>query len=330
MARPYRIQFKGACYHVIVRGNPEIRLFKNETDRTRFLSMLGEAVGKHEVLLHAFFLNKDRIELVVETPTSNLSSFLQGCQTAYAQYYRKKYKFSGPIVHDRFRSKVVQKDVYLLPLTRHVHLLGVSERMAKKKTLAKLRKELADCCTSYSSYTVPSKGFDFVTTSDTLKLLKKSAPSYKQYVEDAFKQRDPEFVTLLEASPIAIGAGEYVQEMKQMHDRFVAGRKPTQLTVYGRKKKGVARTKVLDLICKDLKVDKSVFVTQSKTTDYRAIASLLLYRYAALTQGQIAEVLGLKSGAAVSLQIRKLRKKMAEDAALKKSVERLRRKLDKM
>ena len=128
MARPYRIQFKGACYHVIIRGNPEIRLFKNERDRNRFIEMLADAVGKHEVLLHAFFLSANRVELVVETPSSNLSAFLQGCQTAYAQYYRKKYNFVGQIVHDRFRSKVIQKEKILLPLTRHLHLLGVSER----------------------------------------------------------------------------------------------------------------------------------------------------------------------------------------------------------
>jgi len=328
MARPYRIQFEGACYHVIIRANPEIRLVKNENDHQRILAMLAEAVVKHEVLLHAYFMNRKRMELVVETPVSNLSSFLQGFQTAYAQYYRKKYKFVGPIVHDRFRSKVIDKKAYLLPLTRHIHLLGVSERMAKKKTLSTLRKEVSVCWSSYPTYVTASKGDAFVYTRDTLKLLKGGVAEYKSYVEAAFKSRDSAFSALLDASTVAIGNDEFVADIKRKHDRFVAGRKPAELAVYGRKKKGVSRSKVLDLIRKEMKVDKSVFYTQSKSNACRAIASLLLYRYAALTQSEIANVLELKSGAAVSLQIRRLRQRMETDIELKRLVDRLRKKLE--
>ena len=329
MARPYRIQYEGACYHVVVRGNTDVQLFRNQVDRTRFLSMLEESVMKHGVLLHAFYLNKSRVELVVETPSSNLSAFLQGCQTAYAQYYRKKYNFVGQIVRDRFRSKVIDKQSVLLPLTRHVHLLGVSERMAKKKTLAVLRKELKGCCTSYLSYTVPTKGYAFVHTSDVLKLVKRAGGDYGKYVEQAFADRDSAFQALMEVSPVAIGGDEFLAEIESIHARFLSGRKPAKLSVYGQKRKGLSKKKVFDTIAADLKIEKEAFFTQSKKTSYRAIAAYMLHRYAGMTQAAVAQALQLKSGAAVSLQIRKINQQIQHEPAMAKTIARLCRKLEK-
>ena len=115
MARPYRIQFPGACYHVQIRFSSDARAFRDEKDYARFISMLADAAKKHEVVVYAFCLLKRDAELVVQTPRANLSLFLQGLQTGYARYHHQKYRFEGPLVRDRFRSKVVEAPRCLLP-----------------------------------------------------------------------------------------------------------------------------------------------------------------------------------------------------------------------
>jgi len=83
MARPQRIEYEGAVYHVTVRGNEQRPLFMDEGDRSRFLRVLGESVESFEVRLYLFCLMTNHVHLVLETPRGNLSRFMHRLQTAY-------------------------------------------------------------------------------------------------------------------------------------------------------------------------------------------------------------------------------------------------------
>ena len=73
MARPIRVEFPGAVYHVTARGNEGRRTFRDDGDRERFLETLGQAAGQHGLLVHAYCLMPNHCHLLVETPLGNLS-----------------------------------------------------------------------------------------------------------------------------------------------------------------------------------------------------------------------------------------------------------------
>ncbi|MCH7920715.1 MAG: transposase [Planctomycetes bacterium] len=84
MARPLRLTYEGAVYHVTIRGNEQRAVFRTNSDRERFVTTLGESVRLYDVRLYLFCLMTNHVHLVLETPLGNLSRFMQRQQTAYA------------------------------------------------------------------------------------------------------------------------------------------------------------------------------------------------------------------------------------------------------
>lgn len=328
MARPYRIQFAGACYHVVIRFNADARAFRNEADYTRFITMFGDAAKKHEIAVYAFCLLKKEVQLVVQSPRANLSLFLQGLQTGYAQYHRQRYRFEGPLVHDRFRSKVVENPACLLPLTRYIHLLPIQTSSARRLNLAGRRKLLTDYkWSSYRSHIGQGKALPLVDAqgvqSNMLEAVAARPKAYKAYCEACLGTTDKAFALLLDASQIAIGSDAFIKKLKQQHASFVNGRKPAHFQVYGHRKKGLSPTRILQVLAKELGVEKQAFLEQRKRVMYRPIASYMLYRFGNLSQDEIAKVLKLNTGAAVSVQMKRIQQALKDDAELAMQISRI-------
>jgi len=77
MARPLRITYEGAVYHVTIRGNERRSIFRDDDDRHRFVLKLGESVKSYDVRLYLYCLMTNHAHLVLETPRGNLSCFMQ-------------------------------------------------------------------------------------------------------------------------------------------------------------------------------------------------------------------------------------------------------------
>ena len=90
MARPLRIVYEGAVYHVTVRGNRRSNVFRSDHDRERFVSKLAESCHLYDVRLYLFCLMTNHVHLVFETPQANLSRFMQRLQTAYTIYFKQR------------------------------------------------------------------------------------------------------------------------------------------------------------------------------------------------------------------------------------------------
>ena len=122
MARPLRIQYPGAFYHVTARGNERKAIFKNKTDRTKFLSYLESASERYDAHIHAYCLMDNHYHLLLETPRSNLSQILHHVNGAYTTYFNVKRDRSGHLFQGRYKSILVQKDAYCKELSRYIHL----------------------------------------------------------------------------------------------------------------------------------------------------------------------------------------------------------------
>ena len=122
MARPLRIEYPGAFYHVTSRGNERKDIFKSNTDRAMFLSYLSSAQEKYEAVVHAYCLMSNHYHLMIETPQGNLSQIMKYINSSYTNFFHIKRNRPGHLVQGRYNAILVEADAYATELSRYIHL----------------------------------------------------------------------------------------------------------------------------------------------------------------------------------------------------------------
>lgn len=131
MARPLRIEFPGAVYHITSRGNDRKDVFSDDRDREDFLNILRHVVKRYNWLCHAYCLMNNHYHLLVETPDGNLSIGMRQLNGVYTQRFNKRQGRIGHLFQGRYKAVVVQKDSHLLEVCRYVALNPVRAGMVK-------------------------------------------------------------------------------------------------------------------------------------------------------------------------------------------------------
>ena len=131
MARPLRIAFPGAFYHITARGNERKAVFKSKRDRERFLEYLETATDRYRAVIHAYCLMDNHYHLLLETPAGNLSQIMHHVNGAYTTYFNVKRARSGHLFQGRYKAIVVEKDEYAKELSRYIHLNPVRAKMVQ-------------------------------------------------------------------------------------------------------------------------------------------------------------------------------------------------------
>ena len=131
MARPVRLEYPGALWHVTVRGNERRHVFRAESDRLFFLDLLGRTVGLFRWRLHAYVLMGNHYHLLVETPEPTLSRGMRELNGVYTQAFNRRHRRSGHLFQGRFKSILVEKQPHLLELARYVVLNPVRARLVR-------------------------------------------------------------------------------------------------------------------------------------------------------------------------------------------------------
>ncbi len=122
MARALRIERPGGRYHVTARGNEKKAIYRDDSDRTHFLELLGEAVERFGIRLHAYVLMENHYHLLVETPEANLSRALQWLNVSYSVWFNRRHNRVGHLFQGRFQAVVVEDDGGWQEVARYVHL----------------------------------------------------------------------------------------------------------------------------------------------------------------------------------------------------------------
>lgn len=132
MARPLRIQYAGALYHVTSRGNARQSIFKDDHDRHLFLMTLKRVTDRYRWLCHAYCLMNNHYHLLVETPEGNLAKGMRQLNGVYTQSYNRRHDRSGHLFQGRYTAILVQKDSHLLEVCRYVVLNPVRARAVER------------------------------------------------------------------------------------------------------------------------------------------------------------------------------------------------------
>ncbi|MDP8258928.1 MAG: transposase [Candidatus Aadella gelida] len=122
MARPLRIEYEGAFYHIIQRGIERKHIFLDDKDKKRFLTYLESANTAYQAVLHSYVLMDNHYHLILETPCANLSKIMHYVNTSYAVYYNARHRRVGSLYQGRYKSILVQAEEYLHYLSRYIHL----------------------------------------------------------------------------------------------------------------------------------------------------------------------------------------------------------------
>ena len=129
MARPLRIEFPGAVYHITSRGNARLPIFEQYNDKKHFLSILEQVVEQYRWICHAYCLMDNHYHLLIETIEPNLSAGMRQLNGVYTQSHNRKYQKVGHLFQGRFKSILVEKETYLLELSRYIVLNPVRAKM---------------------------------------------------------------------------------------------------------------------------------------------------------------------------------------------------------
>ena len=131
MARPLRIEYAGALYHVTSRGNAQENIYRNDADRMQFYNVLAEVCDRFNWVIHAYCLMDNHYHLLVETPEQNLSKGMRHLNGVYTQRFNQYHARVGHVFQGRYKAILVQKESYLLELARYIVLNPVRARMVR-------------------------------------------------------------------------------------------------------------------------------------------------------------------------------------------------------
>jgi putative transposase len=122
MGRPLRIEYEGALYHVTSRGNEQRRIFTDRTDCEKLLYYLGKVHDRYGIMLHAYALMKNHYHLLIETPRAQLFRTMRDLNGHYTVYFNTRHDRKGHLFQGRCRAILVERESYLLELSRYIHL----------------------------------------------------------------------------------------------------------------------------------------------------------------------------------------------------------------
>jgi REP element-mobilizing transposase RayT len=135
MARKLRVEYPGAIYHVMNRGDRREPIFQDDADRKRFVVTLGEACIKTDWQVHAYCLMNNHFHLVIETPQANLVAGMKWFLGAYTSRFNRRHKLFGHLFSGRYKALVVDGsgNGYLRVVCDYVHLNPVRARLLDAK-----------------------------------------------------------------------------------------------------------------------------------------------------------------------------------------------------
>lgn len=131
MARPLRLEFAGALYHVTSRGDHREDIFLCDEDRVEWLGVLGTICSRFNWVVHAYCQMTNHYHLLLETVDGNLSGGMRQLNGLYTQHFNRRHSLAGHLFQGRYKAILVQKETYLLELTRYVVLNPLRANMVE-------------------------------------------------------------------------------------------------------------------------------------------------------------------------------------------------------
>ena len=311
MARPLRITYPGAFYHVTSRGNERKAVFKSERDREKFLEYLESATLRYDARIHTYCMMDTHYHLLLETPSGNLSQIMRHINGAYTTYFNVKRDRSGHLFQGRYKAILVDLDEYAKELSRYIHLNPVRAKMVETP-------EEYDW-SSYKFYIGKQRSAEWLYRDFILGYFSKKVSTaqkkYQNFVDALVAQ---EYYSPLEevVSSTLLGSADFIAYIKE---NFLSAKKPN-------KELPALKELVQKPSMRDIFEEVELVLTEDKNLA-RNVKMYLCQR----NTGKNLKDIGLHFGigeSGVSKACKRVAYRIEKDKKLKKKIERLEKQIN--
>jgi putative transposase len=324
MARPLRIQYPGAVYHVTCRGNERRNIFQDDDDRKKFIRLLSQSLNIYAAKLHAYVLMDNHFHLLVETPLGNLSEFMRHFNITYTSNFNRRHSRVGHLYQGRYKSILVEKEAYLSVLSRYIHLNPVrAKKLEQSKESEKLELLFRYPWSSLPGYLDKGKREGMIdyalVLSDYGGDTQKGRNAYKkQIIADIDEELDVKEDIFGQS---ILGGGDFINWVKET---FLEEIEPREQPSAGEIKRYQQKEVILALIEKETGRDFDSLKREKGSL--RKMAMELLYRHGGLKGPEIGALFGIDYSA-VSQERKRLREGITKGGELEELMQRLEGKL---
>ncbi len=320
MSRAWRIEYPGALYHVLSRGNERREIFVDDDDRRIFLDTLGEMAERFELDIAAYVLMRNHYHLLLRTRRANLSKCMQWFGVTYTNRFNALNSHSGHLFQGRFKSMIVQNDAYLLRLSYYIHRnplrAGIVERLADYRW------------SSYSAYAYGRKTPDWLNTDLLLSQFVNAADPHFAYRQAAQAySREEERLWEDFRHGFILGSKKFVETIKASYLPAVPHKEmPQQKKVAGGVDPVLLLEKAAAFLGADLKRMKNSRKVPAQLVLDRDLMLYLVWQQGHQTNQQIGELFGL-THSAVSRRISIYKDLLLLDKSARERLEQVKSKI---
>lgn len=320
MARPLRIQYPGAVYHVTCRGNERREIFRDDKDRKTFLEILSQSIEIYNIRLYSYILMSNHFHLLIETPLGNLGEFMRHFNITYTSYFNRRHKRVGHLYQGRYKSIVVDKDEYLSVLSRYIHLNPIRTKQVKGKA----GEEKIEILMNYNWSSLPG----YITNGKKEKIIDyekvldeyggdnaKGRKAYEKRIKEDIAQGLEIRDKIIGQS--IIGGEEFIEWIKE---KFIKGERDRECPPLRDLQRYRAKEEIMRVITKE--TGKSFEEIKAEGRNLRQIAMDILYRIGSIKGVEIGKMFGVDYST-VSQGRKRLREKMQKDKKLRELVARI-------
>lgn len=314
MARQLRILYPNAFYHITCRGNDRRVIFRDDHDRRRFLEQLRIALDMFGVRLHAYVLMSNHFHLIIETPKPNLSEFMRQFNISYTGYYNRRHRRIGHLYQGRFKAIVVDKDSYLLELSRYVHLNPVRIKTKSQRSLTERIRQISHYqWSSLPGYLDGKSKVSWMTYETVLEYMGGSRQKYAAFVQDGIREGLATPWEELLAQTV-LGDDEFIEKLKGMGIKGAAKDQPSYRVI-----QRVDAEALIKKAAHYFRLDEGDLTRKrGRHRQERAVVMELLHRHSGLTQRMIGERFGGLDEGLVSRDRKAIREKIEAEPKIRK------------
>ena len=310
MARPLRIEYPGAYYHVMNRGLAHTNIFLNDKDRERFLVLIGETCQLWGLEVYAYCLMGNHYHLLVQTPTVGLSRAMRHLDGVYTQRFNRAHTRDGPIMRGRYRAILIDSEEYLLAVARYIHHNPVEAR--RVSNIDEYR------WSSHFGYLNKKRCPQWLNTETILSRFgrgRHGLMEYQGFMHSKIEQEVREFYSNSYFKPL-LGSKEFVQRVMERIGKKgeVEGEKPEARRVFGWEigeiLRATARYYGKTIVQMGMK-------RRGEANEARAMAMYLSRRLGGYKLTEIGQVVGLEKYSSVSTAYLRMQERIAKERKLR-------------
>jgi REP element-mobilizing transposase RayT len=322
MARRLRVQYPGAIYHLMARGNGRQDIVRDDADRDRLVEQLGRAAVRCSWRVFAFVIMSNHLHVVLKTPEPNLARGMQGFLSAYANAWARRHRLSGHVFQGRYRTELVEDETYLWTVTRYVHLNPVRARLVEHP--AEWR------WSSYTGYARARSRLEWVAYNELLAAWagefggSSSAPAagYRRFVTSGLSQ-PPESPWSEAYHGWILGSQKFVDRIRSI----VRGEPRRDRRRESRRVQALSLSRVIEVVCDEFGIEETELSRRGSREPARAAMAYVARRHTAATNADLTELLGVSRAESVPNLTRRYDAWLSSDAAVRRQLRRLEERL---